>query len=188
MSWWVGPFSMPEDLPLRLERHGMTHLVDLPGMAADLTRVPPSEAPPGLTVHTVRSRQSAASWSRAFAAAFGLTGRVRRAWLAVDTALGFEHTLPWQRYLGLVDGTEVATAALFLGAGVAGIYAVGTVPSARGRGIAGALVTRALQDAQALGYQVGILHSTASGERLYRRLGFQELCRIGVYLPPGQTR
>ena len=62
-------------------------------------------------------------------------------------------------YLGLMNGEPVATALLFLAAGVAGLYAVATAPHARRRGIGTALSRAALVTGRDLGYHLGVLQS-----------------------------
>jgi ribosomal protein S18 acetylase RimI-like enzyme len=76
----------------------------------------------------------------------------------------------------------VATTTLFLMDGVAGIYNVATLPEARGRGIGAVMTVHALRRAQALGARAAIQLASPMGERIYRRLGFVERCRVGWYL------
>ena len=63
----------------------------------------------------------------------------------------------------------------------AGVFMVGTVPEARGRGLARRLLLRALRDARAAGSTVSSLQSSRLGYPVYRRLGYVELCRLGMW-------
>ena len=75
---------------------------------------------------------------------------------------------------------------LELGGGVAGIYSVMTVPDAQRRGIGALMTARPLEAARSRGYRVGTLQSSSMGYPLYRRLGFQEYGRVGIYLWRGE--
>ncbi|GHO87493.1 GNAT family N-acetyltransferase [Dictyobacter formicarum] len=88
--------------------------------------------------------------------------------------IGFDEDGLWHHYLGWWNGDPVATTSLFLGAGVAGIYFVFTLPAARCQGIGAAITLAALQDASRRGYRVGVLGSSSMGYSVYQRLGFQE--------------
>jgi GNAT superfamily N-acetyltransferase len=86
-------------------------------------------------------------------------------------------------FVGYLDGQPVATNMLFNGAGVAGVYAVATLPAARGKGIGGAITLHPLLLARATGYRYGVLFSTEMGARVYERIGFRLTgARINRYL------
>jgi ribosomal protein S18 acetylase RimI-like enzyme len=92
---------------------------------------------------------------------------------------------PLHLFLGLLNGEPVSTSAVFMAAGVAGIYNVATLPSARRQGLGAALTWAACERGRALGAQEVILHATQMGESVYRNLGFQAEFPISqfVYLP-----
>ena len=87
----------------------------------------------------------------------------------------------WRHYLGRLGGEPVATSALFFAAGVAGVYCVSTIESARRRGIGAAVTLAALREARDLGHGLAVLTSSEMGYSVYRKLGFVEYCRIGLY-------
>ena len=81
-----------------------------------------------------------------------------------------------------MQDTPIATSALVLDAGVAGIYAVATLPEARRKGIGRMMSMRALLDARQQGYRVGVLQASAMGYPVYKQIGFREVCRYELYL------
>jgi GNAT superfamily N-acetyltransferase len=181
-TWHVGPSMRPKDIGDRLVRHGFTYGGNDIGMAIDLRRLPQAvPEPPGLTVTRVRDHQDLAVWARTLAEGFG-EGEREAAWVGVMyVRIGLGDAVPWRHYLGTRAGEPVATVSLFLGAGVAGIYFVFTVPRVRRRGIGAAMTLAALNEARAMGFQIGVLGSSPMGYSVYRGLGFQERCRIPIY-------
>ena len=75
----------------------------------------------------------------------------------------------------------MATSSQFLGAGAAGVYFVFTFEQARRRGVGAALTLAPPKTTREMGYRIGVLGSSEMGFPVYRRLGFREHCRIGVY-------
>lgn len=180
MLWWTGPGTRPVELGTRLKAHGFAHDADLPGMAVDVQHCTLAPPPPGLRIEVVNDAATLRSWCDVLAAGFGMPEFAGRAFFELFTSLGFE-TPSLRNYLGRLDGEAVASSTLYLGAGVAGIYDVATIGSARKQGIGAAMTAMCLRDAQALGYRAGILHASAMGAAVYRQLGFREYCRIGHY-------
>jgi GNAT superfamily N-acetyltransferase len=180
-SWHVGPTSRPPDLGPRLKARGFGGGWWDVGMAADLSRLPERvPAPEGLIIARVRDRQGLDAWAQA--RGLDEEGALESRWV-VDTyeKLGLGDETPWRHYVGWLGGKAVAMATLFLGAGVAGLYFVLTVPEARRRGVGGAITLAALHEARRMGYGVGVLGASEMGVPVYRRLGFQEYCRLTVY-------
>ncbi len=179
-SWWIRPGTPPRDLGQHLVAHGLTHREGARGMAADLLALREDlPAPAGLMIEPVGDMEALSKWARAAMTGFGLPET------SVDTCLdlfvGLRWDLPLRNYLGILEGQPVATSQLFLGAGVAGIYVVATIPEARRQGIGAAMTLAPLRDARAMGYRIGILHASPLGVGVYRQLGFREYCRMSHY-------
>jgi len=176
-TWWMEPQVQSADWKPLLSQYGFGFSNDTPGMAADLQALnAPAQTVDGLEVRVVADEASLQAWAHVFTHGYGLPAE----WESAIYALGFQLGLgfPIRNYLAYLNGKPVATACLFLGAGVAGIYSVSTLPEARGKGIGAAVTLRPLQNALEMGYRVGVLQSSQSGFNVYRKLGFRHLCQI----------
>jgi ribosomal protein S18 acetylase RimI-like enzyme len=181
MLWHIGPSAQPSNLGERLLAHGFTHTAEEPGMAADLSALEGDQSlPPGLSIEQVQDTESLKTYSQITARAFDSPDEIGNAIFRIEASL-IQHSAR-RLYLGFSEGEPVAAALLFLGAGVAGIYGVGTIPEARRRGIGRAMTVVPLLEAKAIGYRIGVLHASPMGEGIYRRLGFQRYCTLGRYV------
>jgi ribosomal protein S18 acetylase RimI-like enzyme len=180
LSWWTEPGTQPLNLGEHLVTHGLTFDQGAPGMAVDLLELREASMPSGLTIKRVDNANVLREFVHSAAIGFGLPEPSESICFDLFAGLGFD--LPLNNYVGYLSGEPVATAEMFLGAGVAGIYWVSTVPEARQRGIGSAMTWAPLRQACEMGYQIGILHSSDQGIDVYRKLGFVEKCRMGHYV------
>jgi GNAT superfamily N-acetyltransferase len=192
-TWWLDP-GVPAAswVPLLFE-HGLTLDDRLPGMAVVLDDLAEGAAAagrsPGIEIRTVDDRATLRTWAETFVVGYELPP----AWAGpffelYDSLRGPES--PLRSYMAYLDGAPVATSSVFYGAGVAGVYDVATLPSARGRGYGAAVTLAPLIEARARGYRVGVLQSSAMGLRVYERLGFETVCRVEhfVWKAAGSSR
>jgi GNAT superfamily N-acetyltransferase len=178
--WRLGPSSQPADFGPLLEARGISHVEDEPGMAVDLFAL--NEALPvtsSVTIHPVTSDEQVSQWARVWGC--GAPEEVIEQMGTVYTALRPSPQRSFQLYLGTLAGEPVATAALFLGAGVAEIGQVVTLPQARRQGIGAAMTLMAAQAARSQGYRIAVLTASPMGINIYRRLGFSECCTVSTY-------
>lgn len=181
-TWWVGPLSQPADLDRRLEDFGLRHATNNAGMAADLAVLDEVISPPaGLSIMRVSDRTALQGWIQVMNDAFKVPAFANSFMDGLFSGLGFDPGAPLQHFLARLEGQPVACASVLLDGSVAGIYNVGTVTEARRQGIGRAVTLTALRHAQAAGYRYSILHASAAGRNVYRKLGFREYCPISIY-------
>jgi len=180
--WWLGPTTQPADLGSHLAASGFKHAGNGPGMAADLYALR-EDAPtlPGLDIVHVEDERVLRHWVEIAGAGYGEPEAILEARYSVHLGLGLAEGLPLQRFLAYLDGQPVAMSALFLAAGVAGVYEVATIPAARRRGVGAAVMLAPLQHARVLGYRIGVLQASEMGVGVYSRLGFRQCCTFTVY-------
>ncbi len=80
------------------------------------------------------------------------------------------------------QGKALSAAMVIFSHGIAGIYWVGTIKSARGRGLAEACVRTVTNEAFRRGALLVVLQASKFGEPLYRRMGFAEATRYPYYM------
>jgi len=186
LSWWAEPGTQPTDLGEHLLAHGLAYMDGVPGMAVDLLALNEDlPTPSHLSIQHVDDTETLEKWAYASIIGFEHPGTEANMWFELLADLGFD--LPLRNYVGVLNGEPVGTSELFLAAGVAGIYVVTTVPEARRQGIGAVLTLTALREARAMGYRIGILHSSPMGLGVYRQLGFQEYCKMSHYLWAGEA-
>ena len=178
--WHVGPTSRPADLDRFLLAHGLTHNEDEPGMAFELDRLrEDAGVPPGLTIETVRDRPSLETWVDVWL--FPVPKDAHPFFVDLLHQRGIGDDLPWQFYLGRLDGVPVAISQIYLAEGVAAVHYVVTVPEVRRRGLGAAMTMHVLREARAMGYRVAVLTASPDGIGIYRRIGFREYCWFRRY-------
>ena len=140
-----------------------------------------------MTVTAVSDPATLRTWVDTFAEGFAVPAGSRAAFventLAQELIVGIK-TSGYRRYLASVEGDAVALCAVYLALGTVGVYRVTTLESWRGRGIARAMVWRALRDAR--GSDLAVLRCTDEVARVYAGLGFGPVCDMPNYVaPPG---
>jgi GNAT superfamily N-acetyltransferase len=177
-TWQVDPWDKPRDLAKKLEGAGFVR-EETPGMAVTIDEMVEPVKPDGFSYSRVDSPEKLDAYARLMVKAYGMP----------------EHTWDWfvgglkhigvvdgfRSYIGYLDGKPVATSSILYSDGVAGLYNVATLPEARGRGIGGIISYVPFIDASERGYRFGVLHSTRMGYNVYKRIGFEEICKLIRY-------
>ncbi|MFT4571290.1 MAG: ribosomal protein S18 acetylase RimI-like enzyme [Hyphomicrobiaceae bacterium] len=156
---------------------------DAPGMAI-AAPVNPRTLPEAVRIVAVGSAQAARDFIEVAAASFesiGLPPSVARAGFGAPEDFQSPYWFPHVLY----DREQpVACAGFLLSHGIAGVYWVGSIPEARGRGFADAVTRSVTNAAFALGARVVILQASEGGEPVYQRMGYREFTRYRSFLVP----
>jgi GNAT superfamily N-acetyltransferase len=89
--------------------------------------------------------------------------------------------LPFRAYVARHEGRPAACLGIFDCEDDSVVQLVGTIPEARGRGLAGRLLAHALVEARERGQRTTTLQATAMGYPVYRRLGYRDYGRIQMW-------
>jgi ribosomal protein S18 acetylase RimI-like enzyme len=182
--WLLHDSSRPSDLADRLAAAGLELVSDNPAMGLALDGFVAEPPPPGVTIERVVDEPGLRRWQEVHRLALELDPVRDEAWWTAHRRPGFADDAPLVNYLASLDGQPVAAAALFDGAGVAGIYNVATVPEARGRGLGRVVTAEAIAEGVRRGLRWAALGSSPLGFPVYRRLGFVEYGRLRSFSPP----
>lgn len=135
--------------------------------------------PPELTLRT-RQPEDDHAIAEVLGAAFGATPS--SAAKLLDPAHLASEGIQW--HLGEVDGAPVTCALSVVAGDAVGLFAVGTVPEARGRGYGSAVTSHAVAHGFAAGAGYGVLTASPEVQAVYERLGFRVLESWRRLVPP----
>jgi ribosomal protein S18 acetylase RimI-like enzyme len=161
---------------------GLEQWGNAPAMMLD-HRLPERAPPPGAIVTRVETEDDVGAFAAVMAAAYstyGMPPDVAPAIFSSRDVLIAPHMVAF--LARLEEGAPAAGAMMILTHGVAGIYWVGTIPTARGRGLAEACTRAAGNAGFDLGARVAALQASEMGEPVYRRMGYVELTRYPSFV------
>lgn len=180
-SFWVCQGWLDKDVRAVIgdvfRRNGLHVVVELPGMEAEWLALP-RRPPPKLEFRRVTDAVTRADFNRIMSIAFGIPFPVARAI--------YESERTWRSdfegWLGYVDDLPVTSTATLVTGSVAGVYAVGTLPTYQRQGYAEAVMRHALgQVAWRCGIERSVLQSSEAGYGLYQKMGYRTVVRYAVF-------
>lgn len=178
--WWVTPGATPSNLGDVLTAHGVRFAYHSAGMTIDVGRA--SARPDGLPqVTRVRNDADMELFAGVLTTVFERPRSDAAIWCDVYSQIGYDDPSPWAHFIAWDGGVPAATASVLLCGDVAGIYLVGTLPSARGRGLGSAATLAALHHGRERGAKVAALQSSEMGESVYRGMGFVSHGMLSMY-------
>lgn len=181
MMWWTGPMSSPDDLPTLLKRHGLKPGGYQPGMAIKLDTLEPVSTTDFIVVQA-ETKDHLEEWSIPVQSGFDLPEVARQALVNHFYGLFESNDDRFFHFIAQKNGQTIASSSLFLGAGVAGLYYVATLPEFKRQGIGKTMTLIPYQLAREKGYHIGVLQSTEAGLGLYKKLGFKKYCELGRFV------
>jgi GNAT superfamily N-acetyltransferase len=178
--WWISPSTRPANLEELLIAHGLTHAYDAPGMVADLTTADLGTPAP-VEIRHLTHADELQQWRTVFMEVFHRAADEAELWVDAFAQLGFGEDAQWQHFMAFLDNEPVSIASVLTVGALAGIYNVGTLASARGRGIGAAATRAAMRYARDRGATQAALQSSELGFGVYRALGFVQHCDLRLY-------
>jgi ribosomal protein S18 acetylase RimI-like enzyme len=180
--WWLYPRGdTPQSRDL-LAGAGMDLIAQIPCMAADLDiKALEEKIPAQITIAEVKSNDDLLLWADISFRGFQMPERAREQYSAFVLSFARGEKQAQRLFLAYVDRNPAATSLLFVNKETAGIYYVATLPEFRSKGLGFYVTLAAMNAAKNAGYKKIILQATPAGEKVYRRIGFQEICRAQIY-------
>lgn len=182
--WGRGGIPADDDLFAAAEAAGLQAVYEMPEM---VLRAPVEERPlpAGAELRRLSRAEEATDYWRIAAASYASLG------FPPEAFAGYRDHTPLLRenvaaFLAHLDGEPVAIAMTIVSGGVAGIYWVGTLEAARGRGLGRAVTAAATNAGFALGAELASLQASPMGRPIYEEMGYETIFdyRLLMASPP----
>lgn len=169
-----------QDLGTEAEARGLLRIMDTPAMVCD-ARLPDRTPPDGVEVRTITDAAGLADFIAINDAAYqtlGMPAGVIADMLRDPARILAPHVHTLVAYEG---DRPLAAAQVMLSHGIGGVYYVGVIEEARGRGLAD-LITASVTN---LGFDLGAafvtLQASSMGDPVYRKMGYREVYRYTTH-------
>ena len=147
-----------------------------------LRRRGPIPSPPAnLDIRLVKTANGLREWTKTSALAFSMHDA--RAFEYMLTQRGREISQS-TTYLGYASGRPVSTSAAFVSDGVMGIFGIGTLRDARGRGYGEAMTWATIREGRSKGCDLIYLEASPMGFPIYYRMGFRRAFDVEEWVVP----
>jgi ribosomal protein S18 acetylase RimI-like enzyme len=181
-GWTIGPSTRPMNLATLLEARGFVYSESTAGMAVDLQALNENiYVNQELIVTEIEDLETLKILRTIEVLGFGSSETAAQNYYDSYAHAGFSNGMPWHHYIGWLHNKPVAIASLLFHAGVAGIFGVATIPEARRQGVGAVMTLHVLHEARRHGFRVAVLSPTQMSIAMYRRIGFQEYCKLLHY-------
>ncbi|HWI94724.1 MAG TPA: GNAT family N-acetyltransferase [Solirubrobacterales bacterium] len=171
-SIWVrGGQKEDRDLLAAAEAAGLQLIYEMPEMTLG-EKLEPPELPPGAELRKLTAVQHATDFWRVAIASYESIGFPPEVFAGYSNHAGLlaENVVA---FLALLDGEPVGIAMTMVSHGVAGIYWVGSLEQARGKGIGRAVTVAATNAGFELGADLASLQASPMGKPIYEAMGYE---------------
>lgn len=182
-SVWVrGGQAEDRDLAAAAEAAGLQLVYEMPEMTLSEKPEPP-ELPPGAELRRLTTVDQAPDFWRVATTSYSdigfppevFAGYTDHAGLLTENVVAF---------LALLDGEPVGIAMTMVSHGVAGIYWVGSLEQARGKGIGRAVTAAATNAGFELGADIASLQASPMGKPIYEAMGYETAFEYQMWMSP----
>ncbi|MCP5081374.1 MAG: GNAT family N-acetyltransferase [Alphaproteobacteria bacterium] len=171
---YVCAYATPGDAVERFKAAGFQHTKRFDVFAHDLAKLAPVKRPKGMRIERLDTMER---FSKSVPHPYigPITTANRKRALQATGVLAKERPEDFMAYVLSVDDVPTSTVTVFRTGEMAGIYDVGTLEAARGRGYAGMLLKHVLYEAKTAGAASAGLIAVAKAKALYERVGFRSV-------------
>lgn len=172
---------LDSDLEDRCRSEKMAQISESPGMAIQKP-IRTKDLPAGVTIQKIENQSGAADFASVTIDSYQSLGMPKETGKII-----FETPERFLRpcnhlVVAYLNEKPVSAAMIIFSHSIAGIYWVGTIESARKKGLGEACTAMVTNEAFRRGASLVILQASQFGEPIYRRLGFQEFTRYPWYM------
>lgn len=183
MLWWKTPSTKPAHLGTELEKEGLALAETVSGMGMDFGGFSGDTAGSSSTVILpVENTDELDTWLSIFEKSYEIPAFIIPFFREAMRYAGLGRSSRFRHFNCFINETPVACATIFIHEKTAGLYNVGTIPGARGKGAGTAISAHAISQAVDSGCRAMVLQATGMGEPVYRGLGFKKYCELEAYM------